>query len=97
MTLAKRILPCLDVDGGRVVKGTRFVDLVANVYFRIIGPGCKTEHQRRWEWPRLRRMIVTVDNAHAGFLKHFAAHGILQCFSGFDESSQGGIAPCRPG
>jgi cyclase len=25
--LAKRILPCLDVDAGRVVKGTRFVDL----------------------------------------------------------------------
>jgi cyclase len=28
VTLAKRILPCLDVDGGRVVKGTRFADLV---------------------------------------------------------------------
>ena len=28
MTLAKRIIPCLDVDAGRVVKGTRFVDLV---------------------------------------------------------------------
>jgi imidazole glycerol-phosphate synthase subunit HisF len=25
---AKRIIPCLDVDGGRVVKGVRFVDLV---------------------------------------------------------------------
>lgn len=25
--LTKRIVPCLDVDGGRVVKGTRFVDL----------------------------------------------------------------------
>jgi cyclase len=25
--LAKRILPCLDVDAGRVVKGTRFADL----------------------------------------------------------------------
>jgi cyclase len=25
--LAKRVIPCLDVDGGRVVKGTRFVDL----------------------------------------------------------------------
>jgi len=25
--LAKRIIPCLDVAGGRVVKGTRFVDL----------------------------------------------------------------------
>lgn len=27
MTLAKRIIPCLDVDGGRVVKGWRFTDL----------------------------------------------------------------------
>jgi len=26
--LAKRVIPCLDVDRGRVVKGTRFVDLV---------------------------------------------------------------------
>jgi len=26
-TLTRRILPCLDVDAGRVVKGTRFVDL----------------------------------------------------------------------
>ncbi|MDE2181248.1 MAG: imidazole glycerol phosphate synthase subunit HisF, partial [candidate division NC10 bacterium] len=25
--LAKRIIPCLDVKDGRVVKGTRFVDL----------------------------------------------------------------------
>ncbi len=25
--LAKRIIPCLDVDRGRVVKGTNFVDL----------------------------------------------------------------------
>ena len=27
MTLTKRIIPCLDVDGGRVVKGTSFVNL----------------------------------------------------------------------
>lgn len=27
MTLAKRIIPCLDVDAGRVVKGVRFVDI----------------------------------------------------------------------
>ena len=26
--LAKRVIPCLDVDAGRVVKGVRFVDLV---------------------------------------------------------------------
>jgi cyclase len=27
VSLARRIIPCLDVDGGRVVKGTRFIDL----------------------------------------------------------------------
>jgi imidazole glycerol-phosphate synthase subunit HisF len=27
MTLAKRVIPCLDVDAGRVVKGTKFVEL----------------------------------------------------------------------
>ena len=27
MGLAKRLIPCLDVDGGRVVKGVRFVDI----------------------------------------------------------------------
>ncbi len=27
MTLARRLIPCLDVDAGRVVKGTRFRDL----------------------------------------------------------------------
>jgi cyclase len=27
VTLAKRLIPCLDVDAGRVVKGTKFVDL----------------------------------------------------------------------
>jgi cyclase len=28
VTLARRLIPCLDVDGGRVVKGTRFEELV---------------------------------------------------------------------
>ena len=27
MALAKRVIPCLDVDNGRVVKGVRFVDI----------------------------------------------------------------------
>ena len=27
MSLAKRIIPCLDVDGGRVVKGVKFIDI----------------------------------------------------------------------
>ena len=28
MTLAKRIIPCLDIDNGRVVKGTKFIDII---------------------------------------------------------------------
>ena len=28
MGMAKRVIPCLDVDGGRVVKGINFVDIV---------------------------------------------------------------------
>ena len=39
--LAKRIIPCLDVDGGRVVKGMRFVSL--------IDAGDPTEHARRYD------------------------------------------------
>ncbi|MEZ4555490.1 MAG: HisA/HisF-related TIM barrel protein [Caldilineaceae bacterium] len=43
--LAKRIIPCLDVKDGRVVKGVNFVDLVdagdpveqAKVYDRVKG------------------------------------------------------------
>src|SRR5215831_11345330 len=27
MTVAVRVIPCLDVDGGRVVKGVKFVDI----------------------------------------------------------------------
>jgi cyclase len=28
MSLAKRVIPCLDVDNGRVVKGVKFVDII---------------------------------------------------------------------
>ena len=28
MSVAKRIIPCLDVDKGRVVKGTNFIDII---------------------------------------------------------------------
>ena len=28
MSVTKRIIPCLDVDNGRVVKGTKFVDII---------------------------------------------------------------------
>ena len=28
MSLTKRIIPCLDVDNGRVVKGTKFINII---------------------------------------------------------------------
>ena len=28
MGLAKRVIPCLDVDDGRVVKGVNFIDII---------------------------------------------------------------------
>ncbi len=39
--LTKRIIPCLDVKGGRVVKGVKFVDLVDK--------GDPAEHARRYD------------------------------------------------
>ncbi len=39
--LAKRIIPCLDVDGGRVVKGIRFLSLVDS--------GDPVEHAQRYD------------------------------------------------
>jgi cyclase len=41
MGLAKRIIPCLDVDAGRVVKGVRFLD--------IRDAGDPTEVARRYD------------------------------------------------
>lgn len=39
--LAKRIIPCLDVTAGRVVKGTNFVDLrVPGIRWKL--PGAMT-------------------------------------------------------
>ena len=31
MTLAVRVIPCLDVDAGRVIKGINFLDLLRDV------------------------------------------------------------------
>ena len=48
MALAKRIIPCLDVDNGRVVKGVNFVGLRDAAVCRNIrqpfGSGCPPYH-----------------------------------------------------
>ena len=46
MGLAKRIIPCLDVDNGRVVKGVNFVDLRAWV---LALPGFSDDPKRSGE------------------------------------------------
>ena len=47
--LAKRIIPCLDVDAGRVVKGVNFmglIDALNNTW--VCGPGSTNDAQTEW-------------------------------------------------
>jgi len=54
MTVSVRVIPCLDVDAGRVVKGVRFTDLrdagdpveMARVYDAEGGAGVHPAHRR---------------------------------------------------
>ena len=48
--LRKRVIPCLDVAGGRVVKGVRFVDLVDE--------GDPVELLNGWRLPGAQQSIV---------------------------------------
>ena len=49
MPLAKRIIPCLDVDNGRVVKGVKFVD--------IRDAGDPVEVARRYDSPKVQMKL----------------------------------------
>ena len=54
------------------------------------------DHQRRRERPRLRRVIGRFEHRHAGFLQHFAGHGVFQALAGFDEARDRRIPPGWP-
>lgn len=55
MTLKARVIPCLDVKDGRVVKGVNFVDLIdagdpveaARAYMRRAQTNCASSTSRR--------------------------------------------------
>ena len=46
--LAARVIPCLDVESGRVVKGTNFVDLRDAGDPVEVAAGCQTCVSGRW-------------------------------------------------
>ena len=56
MSLAKRIIPCLDVDNGRVVKGVKFVDIRDQSFSGFI----------IWQGPV---MVLAVDNGVGGLFR----------------------------
>ena len=61
MGLAKRVIPCLDVDAGRVVKGVRFVD--------IRDAGDPVEIARRYNYEgadEITFLDITASSEHRG-------------------------------
>ena len=58
--------------------------------------GEEAEHERGRERPRLRGVVAHVADRDAGFLEHFAHHGILEALARLDEAGDGRVAARRP-
>ena len=56
----------------------------------------KPEHQGRWEWPGLRRLVADLAHFYAGLLTDLSNHRFRQALSRLDETGQGRIDPLRP-
>lgn len=75
MSLAKRIIPCLDVDDGRVVKGVQFVD--------IRDAGDPVEVARRYDEQgadEIAFLDITASSDERGTLVHVVADVASQVF-----------------
>ena len=75
MGLAKRIIPCLDVDNGRVVKGVQFVD--------IRDAGDPVEIARRYDEQgadELTFLDITASHEKRDILLDVVAHTAEECF-----------------
>ena len=88
MTLAKRIIPCLDIDNGRVVKGTKFINIqdagdpveVAKRYDQegadeIAFLDITATHEDR------KTIVETVENVAAEVFIPLTVGGGVSCFS----------------
>ena len=75
MPLAKRIIPCLDVDNGRVVKGVNFVDLV--------DAGDPVEQARFYDAAGADELVfldITATHEQRGILREVVRHTADQVF-----------------
>jgi len=73
--LAKRIIPCLDVDGGRVVKGVKFVD--------IVDAGDPVEVAARYDADGADELVfldITASHEDRGILLDVVARTAAVCF-----------------
>ena len=57
MTLAVRVIPCLDVDAGRVVKGVNFQNLRDAGDPVEMAPALRRRGRRRADLPRHHRLL----------------------------------------
>src|SRR5436190_16254773 len=76
--LAKRIIPCLDVDGGRVVKGIRFVSLV--------DAGDPVEQAKRYDAEgadELTFLDITASSDRREIVSHLVRRVADECFIPF--------------
>ncbi len=75
MSLAKRIIPCLDVDDGRVVKGVQFVD--------ILDAGDPVEVARRYDEQGADELVfldITASSDNRGTMVHVVEEVASQVF-----------------
>jgi cyclase len=75
VALAKRIIPCLDVDRGRVVKGVRFVD--------IVDAGDPVEQARFYDAAGADELVfldITATHEERGILHHVVRRTADQVF-----------------
>ena len=85
--LAKRIIPCLDVDNGRVVKGVQFVSLV--------DAGDPVEQAKRYDIEgadELTFLDITASSDRRGIVGNLVRSVADQVFIPF---TVGGPAKCR--
>lgn len=73
--LTKRIIPCLDVDRGRVVKGVKFFDHV--------DAGDPIEQARRYQEAGADELVfydITASHEGRGIMEEVVRHVVEQCF-----------------
>ena len=101
---SQRIDPAIDELSGEAEAGWQFGEVIymepaGIVEFLLVGmelagevASLEADHELRGEGPGLAIDVGDVGNFDAYFFGNFAAHAVLQRFTGFDEASEDAVA-----